>query len=137
MLLPFCCSCTCSSVAKQLPSLSLFSCQRTFFFIPSSVECYTQQDCSPGKVIYFGDEVVCWLFIVANGNLRVEFYNAIFKFWLIHCVLIRTTMSAVLYVVMNSAPSLSAEKTKRWNYSTANFSTHRCLCAHVPSDLRR
>ena len=37
-----------------------------------------------------------------NGNLCIEFYGVVFKFCCIYCLLVHTSVSAMLFVAMNS-----------------------------------
>ena len=47
---------------------------------PISLQCYTQEVYSPGKVVDFRDEGLWWRFTVVNGNLCIEFLKLFSSF---------------------------------------------------------
>ena len=67
-------------------------------------------------------------FIVVNGNLCIDFYEAIFKFWCIYCLHICTTMPAVLFVVMNFSLSFSFEKTENGEIAAQKVLANIIFC---------
>ena len=79
--------------------------------------------------MYFGDKALRCLFIVVNGNLYIDFYEAIFKLWLIYCLIVSTTMSAVLFVAINFSSSFSAEQTE--NGEIAAQEILACVAIHI------
>ena len=88
--------------------------------------------------IYFGDEAIRCLFIVVFGNLYIDFCEPIFKLCLVYCLLVRTTMSTVLFVVINISSSFSAERTENGEIAAQySFSTRRCSRAHMRADQQK
>ena len=75
-----------------------------------------------------GEKALLWLFIVVNRNLCVDF-------WLFYCVLVRTTMSAMLFVVMNCSSSFSAEKAESGEIAAhqilARVAVRVCMCEPI------
>ena len=69
-----------------------------------------------------------------NGNLYIDFYESIFKLWLIYCLLVRTTMSAVLFVAINFSSSVSAERTENGKVAAQQILARVAVrvCMYVP-----
>ena len=70
-----------------------------------------------------------------------DFYQAAFNFWLFYCALVRTTMSAVLVVVMNCGLSFRAEKAESGEIAVqqnvAHVTIRICMCELIgKNDVR-
>ena len=100
------CRCPCSRSCTLLRLLN------NFLLYPTSLECYTQKVYSPKKVIHFGNKALRYLFIVANGNRYIEFYEAIFKVWLFLSSCTYHYVCCALFVATNFSSSLGAEQTE-------------------------
>ena len=120
----------------QLLLYLFFGCRITFFFIPLHLNAiYTQEVYSPGKSYLLWRRSPSVAFIVVNGNLCIEFYEAIFKCWSVYCLLVCTSMSAVLFVAMNFSSNFSAEKILSSEFAAQqNCNMRCCLCTHVCAD---
>ena len=80
--------------------------------------CHPTQDNTPTVCILFrvhmcGPKALPWLFIVVNRYLCIDFYEVFSTIGIFYCLLVRTIMSAVLFVVINVArvSALRRQKT--------------------------
>ena len=73
-------------------------------------------------------------FIVVNRNLCVNFYEAAFNFCPFYCLLVRTIMSADLFVTMNCSLSVSAEKAETGKIAAQQIlaCVTVCVCMCMP-----
>ena len=107
-----------SVAALAVAPVPVLQLQNNFLLYPTSLECYLYPGSllSSKKVIYmyFGDEALWWLFIVLNGSLCIEFYEAVCQVleYLLSS-LICIIMSAVLFVATNFSSGFSAEKDRK------------------------
>ena len=75
-----------------------------------------------------------WLFIVVNRNLCIDFYKPFSTFGIFYCLLVRSIMSAVLFVVINCSSSFSAEKAENGEIAAQQILARVAVrvCMYVP-----
>ena len=91
------------------------------------------------KVVYFGDKVFWWLFIVVNENLNL--YWILWSYFQVLAYLLLSYMYHYACCALCSDEFQLEfqfwEDRKWWNCSTASFSMCHCLCTHVHANRQK
>ena len=110
-----------SVAALAVAPVPVLQLQNNFLLYPTSLECYLYPGSLLSRKKLFTLEMKpfpWWLFIAVNGNLCIEFYEAVFQvleYLLSSCV--RIVMSAVLFVATNFSSGFSAERTENGEFA--------------------